>query len=409
MAIGTEDISRPGPLSGIQVLDLTQFLAGPFSTQILADLGANVMKLEAPSGDWSRTLPPHFVGSESCYYLSINRNKKGIVIDMKTPEGLDLVKRLADKCDILMENFRPGVLDRLGLTFDDLCQRNPGLIWASISGFGQDGPYRDRPAYDMIVQAMSGGMSLTGEPGRAAVRAGIPLGDLSAGMYAAIGSLAALEERKHTGKGKFIDISMLDCQVAMLTYQAAYHLHSGEVPGRQGSGHESIPTYRSFAAANQTGLVITANTERMWKGLCEVLGLAELTEDPRFVTNDDRFKNREALWPLLEQAFLRCEAKQWVPLLLDAGVPVGEVNNVADALNDPQVRHRNMVLEFENDRGDRARVAGNPIKFRGIDEAPHHYPPALGADTRAALCEVLGLSDSEYEAYRKNGIVREQS
>ena len=409
MEEGKQTETHPGPLSGIQVLDLTQFLAGPFSTQILADLGATVMKLEAPSGDWSRTLPPHFVGSESCYYLSINRNKKGVVIDMKTPEGLELVKRLADKCDILMENFRPGVLNRLGLDFDDLKQRNPGLIWASISGFGQDGPYRDRPAYDMIVQAMSGGMSLTGEPGRAAVRAGIPLGDLSAGMYAAIGTLAALEERKQTGRGKFIDISMLDCQVAMLTYQAAYYLHSGDVPGRQGSGHESIPTYRSFAAANGTGLVITANTERMWKGLCEVLGCVELTEDPRFVTNDDRFQNREALWPILEDAFQKREAKQWVPLLLDAGVPVGEVNTVADALDDPQVRHRNMVIELENDQGDRARVAGNPIKFRDVDEAPHRYPPALGADTRAALCEVLGLNETEYEAYRKDGIVREKT
>jgi crotonobetainyl-CoA:carnitine CoA-transferase CaiB-like acyl-CoA transferase len=409
MTEDTEVANPAGPLSGIQVLDLTQFLAGPFSTQILADLGANVMKLEAPSGDWSRTLPPHFVGSDSCYYLSINRNKKGVVIDMKAPEGLELVKRLAAKCDILMENFRPGVLDRLGLTYDDLRTRNPGLIWASISGFGQDGPYKNRPAYDMIVQAMSGGMSLTGEPGRAPVRAGIPLGDLSAGMYAAIGSLAALEERRQTGKGKFIDISMLDCQVAMLTYQAAYHLHSGDVPGRQGSGHASIPTYRSFATANDTGLVITANTERMWKGLCDVLGLAALTDDPRFITNDDRFNNREALWPLLEDAFLKREAKDWVPLLLDAGVPVGEVNNLADALNDPQVRHRNMVLQLEDDQGNQARVAGNPIKFRDTAEPPHHYPPGLGADTRTALCGVLGLSEAEYEAFRNDGIVCERS
>lgn len=409
MTEDTEVANPAGPLSGIQVLDLTQFLAGPFSTQILADLGANVMKLEAPSGDWSRTLPPHFVGSDSCYYLSINRNKKGVVIDMKAPEGLELVKRLAAKCDILMENFRPGVLDRLGLTYDDLRTRNPGLIWASISGFGQDGPYKNRPAYDMIVQAMSGGMSLTGEPGRAPVRAGIPLGDLSAGMYAAIGSLAALEERRQTGKGKFIDISMLDCQVAMLTYQAAYHLHSGDVPGRQGSGHASIPTYRSFATANDTGLVITANTERMWKGLCDVLGLAALTDDPRFITNDDRFNNREALWPLLEDAFLKREAKDWVPLLLDAGVPVGEVNNLADALNDPQVRHRNMVLELEDDQGNHARVAGNPIKFRDTAELPHQYPPGLGADTRTALCGVLGLSEAEYEAFRNDGIVCERS
>jgi crotonobetainyl-CoA:carnitine CoA-transferase CaiB-like acyl-CoA transferase len=402
-----ETAPRTGPLAGIRVLDLTQFLAGPFSTQILGDLGAEVIKLEAPAGDWSRVLPPHFVAGESCYYLSINRNKEGVVIDMKTPEGLDLVRRLAEKCDILMENFRPGVLDRLGLGYDELARRNPGLIWASISGFGQDGPYRDRPAYDMIVQAMSGGMSLTGEPGRAAVRAGIPIGDLSAGMYAAIGSLAALEERRRTGKGTFIDISMLDCQVAMLTYQAAYYLHSDAVPGRQGRGHESIPTYRSFAAANDTELVITANTERMWKGLCSVLQRDDLTEDPRFLTNDDRFRNRAALWPILEQAFQQKEAKEWVPLLLDAGVPVGEVNTLAESLNDPQVRHRNMVLDLDNDAGDHVRVAGNPIKFRGTAEPPYRFPPALGQHSRTVLCDLLGLSQREYDVFRKAGIVRE--
>ena len=400
-----ETIQRNGPLSGIRVLDLTQFLAGPYSTQILADLGAEVIKLEAPSGDWSRTLPPHFIGSESCYYLSLNRNKMGVAIDMKAPEGLDLVKRLADKSDILMENFRPGVLDRLGLTYKDLSTRNPGLIWASISGFGQDGPYRERPAYDMIVQAMSGGMSLTGEPGRTAVRSGIPLGDLSAGMYATIGSLAALEERRNTGKGKFIDISMLDCQVAMLTYQAAYFLHSDQVPGRQGSGHESIPTYRSFAAANNTELVITANTERMWQGLCDVLGLEALTEDKRFLKNDDRNRNREILWPILEEAFQKKDAKEWAALLLEAGVPVGEVNTVADALGDPQIAHRNMVLDLENGNGDHARVAGNPIKFQGVEEAPHHYPPGLGEHNRAALQNVLGLSDTEYDSLQGAGII----
>ncbi len=403
----TELPRRGGPLDGIRVLDLTQFLAGPFSTQILGDLGAEVFKLEAPSGDWSRVLPPHFVGKDSCYYLSINRNKAGVVIDMKDPEGLSLVRKLAGKCDILMENFRPGVLDRLGLGYDALAADNPGLIWASISGFGQTGPYRDRPAYDMIVQAMSGGMSLTGERDGASVRAGIPLGDLSAGMYAAIGVLAALEERRRTGKGKRIDISMLDCQVAMLTYQAAYYLHSGDVPGRQGRGHESIPTYRSFEAANGTQLVICANTERMWKGLCSVLGLEVLIEDERFLTNEDRHRNREALWPLLEEAFSKREAHDWVGDLLEAGVPVGEVNDLADSLNDEQVLHRQMVLDLQSPDGLDARVAGNPIKFDGEANAPHRYPPALGEHSRAVLQKVLGLGDDEYEACLNKGIVRE--
>jgi crotonobetainyl-CoA:carnitine CoA-transferase CaiB-like acyl-CoA transferase len=407
MTENSHDEVRPGPLNGIKVLDLTQFLAGPFSTQIFADLGAEVIKLEAPAGDWSRTLPPHFVGDDSCYYLSINRNKEAVAIDMKAPEGLALVKQLAEKCDIVMENFRPGVLDRLGLTYDDLSSRNPGLIWASISGFGQTGPYRERPAYDMIVQAMSGGMSLTGEVGRSAVRAGMPIGDLTAGMYATVGSLAALEERRRTGKGKFVDISMLDCQVALLTYQAAYYLHSDEVPGRQGRGHESIPTYRSFAGANDTELVICANTERMWQGLCGVLGLEALTEDERFLTNEHRHQNREALWPLLEEAFATQEAKKWVPALLDAGVPVGEVNNLAEALSDPQVIHRQMVLDLQGGGDKRARVAGNPIKFMGEEEAPHSYPPALGQHSRKVFTSVLGLSEAEFAKYRSDGIIFE--
>jgi CoA:oxalate CoA-transferase len=394
------------PLEGIRVLDMTQFLAGPFGTQILADLGADVVKLEAPAGDWSRTLPPHFVGEDSAYYLSINRSKRTIVLDMKTPEGLDLVKRLADRCDMLVENFRPGVLDRLGLGWADLSARNEKLIWVSISGFGQNGPYRDRPAYDMIVQAMSGGMSLTGEPEGKSVRAGLPIGDLCAGMYGLIGGLAALEERRRTGRGRFVDISMLDCQVAMLTYQASYYLNSGEVPGRQGAGHASIPTYRSFDAANGTGLVITANTERMWQGLCDVLGLEALKEDPRFRSNDDRYANRHALWPLLEEAFRARETKEWVPLLLKAGVPVGEVNTLAEALSDEQVLHRNMVIELASKSGETIRVVGNPIKFAGAAEPEPRYPPALGAHSREVLAEILGLDEAEIADYVNRGVVQ---
>ena len=400
--------SPGGALAGIRVLDLTQFLAGPYSTQILADLGAEVIKLEAPVGDWSRTLPPHFVGEDSAYYLSINRNKKSIVVDMKLPEGIALVKRLAARCDILMENFRPGVLDRLGLTYAALSADNPGLIWASISGFGQDGPDRDRPAYDMIVQALSGGMSMTGEPGGPAVRAGIPIGDLSAGMFAAIGALAALEERRRSGRGQFVDVSMLDCQVSMLTYQAAYYLHSGKVPGRQGRGHDSIPTYRGFDAANDTALVITANTERMWQGLCEVLGLPELLKDARFTKNEDRYANRDALWPIVEAAFRRRPAKEWVPLLQDAGIPVAEVNTLRDALDNPQVRHRGMVLELAAPDGRVARVVGNPVKMSRTVRDGHEFPPALGGDTRAVLAGVLGMSESEIEDAVARGVVKQK-
>ncbi len=400
-------MSGARPLAGVRVLDLTQFLAGPFATQILGDLGAEVIKLESPSGDWSRSLPPHFVGPDSAYYLSVNRNKRSVVADMKSAEGLALVKRLAGASDIVMENFRPGVLARLGLVYEELAAGHAGLIWCSISGFGQDGPDRDRPAYDMIVQALSGGMSMTGVPGEPAVRAGIPIGDLCAGMYGAIGVLAALEERRRTGKGRLVDVAMLDCQVAMLCYQAAYFLHSGVEPGRQGRGHASIPTYRSFDAGNGSELVITANTERMWRALCGVLGLQGLVDDRRFATNDDRYANRFELWPLLEAAFRERDADDWVPLLLEAGIPVGRVNTLGAALSNPQIGHRDMVLDLAARDGRRVRVAGNPIKF--ADGAPPDaaFPPLLGEDTRAVLAGVLGLSGAEIEAALAAGIVSE--
>ena len=398
--------SGGGALAGLRVLDLTQFLAGPYATMILADLGAEVIKLEAPAGDWSRALPPHFVGGDSCYYLSVNRNKKSIVVDMKNPDGLELAKRLADRSDLLVENFRPGVLDRLGLTWDELSRRNPGLVWASISGFGQTGPDRDRPAYDMIVQALSGGMGMTGEPGRSAVRSAVPIGDLSAGMYAVIGALAALEERRRSGRGQHVDVSMLDCQVSMLCYQAAYHLHSGRNPGRQGWGHDSIPTYRGFDCAEGTSLVITANTERMWRDLCGVLGLEALRDDPRFARNEDRYENRRALWPLLEQAFLARRAGDWTPLLLRAGIPVGEVNTLEDALSNPQVVGRGMVLSLDDGGGNAVRVAGDPVKMSRSESGPHAYPPKLGGDTAEVLREALGAGDEEIARLAARGAVR---
>ena len=383
------------PLNGIRILDLTQFLSGPFATQILADLGADIIKLEPPQGDPIRAVPPHFVGENSVYYLCINRNKRALAVDMKVAQGRDLVKRLALSSDIVMENFRPGVLDRLGLSAEGLRKEKPSLIWCSISGFGQDGPYHSKPAYDMIVQALSGGMSLTGEPGGAAVRAGIPIADLGAGLYSAIGVLAALNRRNATGKGETIDISMLDCQAAMLCYQAAYYMHSGVVPGRQGRGHESIPTYRSFACKDGVAVVITANTERMWQGLARVLGREDLLADPRFATNKDRLAHRDALWPMLDEAFSTRNAVEWLPLLEAEEIPVGVVNTLDRVVNDPQIRHRDMVLNLANADGTLSRVMGNPIKFKDADGEGGAYPPDLGADTAAVLRDVLDLSRAD--------------
>jgi CoA:oxalate CoA-transferase len=383
------------PLRGLRILDLTQFLSGPYGTMILADLGADVIKVEPPAGELSRTIAPHFVGGDSAYYLSINRNKRSVVADLKSHEGLELVRALAGKADIVVENFRPGVLSRLGLDHEAMARQRPELIWCSISGFGQTGPWRDWPAYDMVVQALSGGMSMTGEEQGLPVRAGIPLGDLSAGMYAVIGMLAALHERNSTGRGRRVDIAMLDCQLSMLSYQAAYFLHSGQVPGRQGSGHDSIPTYRSFVGGDGASVVVTANTEKMWRSMAQVLGVPELAQDARFATNTDRFNHRDALWPLLEKAFSARTAADWMERLIAEDVPAGVVNTLDRALLNEQAQARNMVLALQAEGGTTQgpvsiRVAGNPVKFTGAAEATHQFPPSLGEHTASAVRDWLG-------------------
>lgn len=394
------------PLQGVKVLDLTQFLSGPFCTQILGDLGAEVIKVESPDGDLARHIPPYFIEEDSLYYLSINRNKRSIVANLKSPEGLKIVSDLVGICDIVVENFRPGVLDRLGLSAEVLRKKNPRLIWCSISGFGQDGPYREKPAYDMIVQALSGGMSLTGEPGRAAVRSGIPIGDLAAGMYAAVAILSSMVRRGITGEGALCDISMLDCQAAMLCYQAGYFLHSGVVPGRQGSAHDSISTYRDFTCANGTQLVITANTERMWQSLCGVIGLPELLDDPRFVTNRERHANQEALFAILEPAFLKKEATEWVPLLEAERIPVGIVNTLDQVMSDPQIIHRGMIEDISSPNGGSVRVMGNPIHFMGESPGEATYPPAVGQDTEDVLSELLGMDAGTIAQLAQKGAIR---
>jgi crotonobetainyl-CoA:carnitine CoA-transferase CaiB-like acyl-CoA transferase len=324
---------------------------------------------------------------------------------MKVADGIDVARKLALASDIVIENFRPGVCERLGLSSAALRAEKPSLIWCSISGFGQTGPYRNKPAYDIIVQALSGGMSLTGERDGLPVRAGIPLADLSAGMYAATAVLAALHRRSTTGLGESIDISMLDCQAAMLCYQAASYLHSGQVPGRQGREHDSIATYRTFATKDGIELVIAALTERMWEALCQVLGCAELVGDPRFATAADRSRNRAALWPILERRFLARTADEWMEALDAAGVPVGIVNTVDRVVVDPQIVHRGMVRELEGGDGRRARVMGDPMFLRDARRRSHAFPPASGEHTKAVLGEVLGLAGDEIARLIATGAV----
>jgi crotonobetainyl-CoA:carnitine CoA-transferase CaiB-like acyl-CoA transferase len=394
------------PLDGIRVLDLTQFLSGPFGSQILADLGAEVIKLESPQGDSSRQVPPHFLAGDSIYYHSVNRNKRSIVVDLKASEGLEIVRDLALASDVVLENFRPSVLPKLGLTAEALRAQKPALVWCSISGFGQNGPYREKPAYDMIVQALSGGMSLTGEPGGQSVRSGIPIGDLTAGLYAAIAILAALVRRDTTGEGDTIDISMLDCQVAMLSYQAAYYLHTGKVPGLQGTGHDSFATYRRFLCAEGTEIVITANTDRMWQGMCRVLGLEQLISDPSFIDSRQRHINRIALWQKLEPRFLTLTAQEWGPLLEAEGVPVAVVNALDQVVADPQIVHRRMVSTISADDGRQVRVMGNPIVMDGTGQSSHSIPPRLGENTAEVLRDVLGYSGDAIDRLARGGSIQ---
>jgi crotonobetainyl-CoA:carnitine CoA-transferase CaiB-like acyl-CoA transferase len=392
-------------LQNLRILDMTQVLSGPFGAQILADLGADVIKLEPPHGDLARTMQPHFIGDDSVYFIALNRNKRSVAVDLKTPAGVDVVRRLIARCDVVIENNRPGVLDRLGLKADDIRTENPRLIWCAISGFGQDGPYRDKPAYDMIVQALSGGMSLTGEPGGRPVRAGIPIGDITAGMYAAIAILAALNRRHVTGQGETIDISMLDCQAAMLTYQMGYFLHSGIAPGRQGSGHDSIPVYRAFTGGDGQDFVVCALSDANWQAVCRALGEPALPADPRFATARDRYHNRLPLWAHLEQAFKARPAADWVARLAAQSVPVAVVNTLDQVVADPQILHREMVKDLDASDGRHARVMGSPMKFADAPAAAMHFAPRLGEDSAEVLRELLGLSADEVAELERKRVV----
>jgi len=394
-------------LSGITVLDLTQFLSGPFATQILGDLGADVIKIEWGEGDSTRGLPPYFIGEESLYYLSTNRNKRSICLNLKSEEGREAFLRMVAKADVVIDNFRPGVMDRLGLGDDVLRSVNPQIILCSISGYGSDGPLSRLPAYDMIVQALSGGMSMTGEPGGKPVRSGIPSGDLDAGLYAVIGILAQLYQRTKTNSGdklKHIDIAMLDCQIAKLSYQGAYAMFSGEEPGLQGRGHRSIPTYRAFTCGDGQDVMICANTEEMWRKLCEALEAEELLDEPAFATNADRLENIDRLLPELNARFQKFAAPVLLERLHQAGVPAAMINGVLDALSHPQTRHRGMVQELRHQSGTRFRIVGDPLKLSEQSAKPKS-PPRLGEHTGQVLRQ-FGYRDEDIERMAQAGAIK---
>ncbi|MEU4654875.1 CoA transferase [Streptomyces sp. NPDC023723] len=396
-------MERP-PLEGLRVIDLTTFLSGPSATQLLGDLGADIVKIESFQGDSSRAIVGPELDGDCAYYLANNRNKRSIALDLKSPRGREVLMRLVAGADVVVENFRPGVTARLGISPEDVVAEHPSLVWASISGFGQEGPMRDRPAYDMVVQALSGVMSINGHPGAPSARLGIPAGDVVAGLFAVIGLLAALQARQETGRGRVVDVSMLRGQLAMLSYQALYAYLRDSAPGPQGAGHDSIATYRSFRAGDGRELVVTANTPRMWEGLCRVLGLDGLVTDERYVDAAARLRNKESLWAILEPRFAERPAAEWVELLAAASVPVAPVKNVLEALADARAAGDGSLVEVKNGHVSFENVAA-PIRFVDTAEVEPVYPPALGQDTFDILVGELGLSRSEVDELIAEGVV----
>jgi len=383
-------VTPRGPLSGILVVDLTRVLAGPFCTLVLADLGARVIKVESPGrGDDARQFGP-FVEGRSAYFTSLNRGKQSIALDLKAEGDRDIFERLLQRADVLVENFRPGAMARLGYAWEALHERYPRLVMASTSGFGQTGPYAERPAYDIVAQGMGGIMSLTGQPGGPPTRVGTSLGDIAAALFTAVGVEAALLERERSGRGMYVDVAMLDSQVAILENAIARYTATGEVPGPLGSRHPSITPFEALATRDGY-VIIAAGNDALFAALCRALGCPELARAPRFASNDLRTRNHAALKPALEAALAARSAAEWLALLSEAGVPCAPIQNVQQVLEDPQVAARNMVVTVEGGTDGATRAAGNPIKLSAFGDPPRRDPaPELDADRARILAELEG-------------------
>jgi CoA:oxalate CoA-transferase len=390
---------------GVRVLDLSRMLAGPYGSMLLADMGADVLKIEAPDGgDPMRAMgPPFLPGGESAYFLAINRNKKSLVLDLTKPAGREVFCDLAAQADVVWENFRPGVMDRLGLGYAALSARNPRLVMCSLSAYGQDGPYRDWPAFDLALQAMGGAMSITGEAGGSPVRMGLPMGDLAGGMFGALAVAGALLRRAHTGRGAHVDLSLLDCQVSLLSYLAQYFWTDGVVPQPMGSSHASVVPYGTLATRD--GHLIVAVFERFWPAFCRAAGHPEWAADPRFAVNADRVANRAALMPLIERAFAERTTDEWLARLRGEGVPAAPIQTVDRVLSDPQVRHRGMVAELAHERLGRVPTLGTPIKVDGTRDFAPAPPPRLGQHTDDVLTTLLDYSGERIDALRRDGVI----
>jgi formyl-CoA transferase len=393
----TEEPTPPGALAGMRVLDLTQVMSGPFCTMILADLGADVIKIESPSaGDQTRKSWGTAVkGEDSRAFFSLNRNKRSVVLDLKSSDDLDRFYALLGTADVVVENFRPGVTQRLGVDYETLSERRPGLIYASISGFGQTGPYAGYPGYDLIAQAMTGVMSITGEPGGAPVKSGLPVADLGAGMFCAIGILTAYVERQRSGQGQYLETSLFEAALAMSVWESTEFWATGEAPVALGSANRMSAPYQALATADGY-VTIGANNEKLWRLLCGVLEAEHLVTDPRFVDNNRRMAHRAELVAALTPLFATRTTDEWVRVLLAAGVPAGPIRNYQQVLDeDPHVKAREMIQHFDHPVEGVIPVLASPIKLRGTPPTVRTPPPLLGEHTREVLAELASTSPGE--------------
>lgn len=393
------------PLENIKVLDLTRVLAGPFCTMILGDLGAQVIKVEIPaSGDDSRHFGP-FKNNKSLYFISINRAKKSISLNLKTEKGKKILKDLVKKVDVLIENYRPGTMEKLGLGYDVMKDINPSLIYATSSGFGHSGPYSKRPAYDILAQAMGGMMSITGWPGTAPTRVGMSIGDITASLYTAIGINAALYQRTKTGLGQKIDVAMLDCQVSILENAITRFQVDHKSPEPLGNRHPTITPFQAFKAKDKY-FVMAVGNDNTWERFCKMINREDLLKNEKFKTNNLRTKNVDELATILEAVFLEKTVDEWLELLDKAEIPSGPINNVHDILQDHQIQSRNMIVDvYDKDAGN-IKIAGNPIKMTNVPEVNHREPsPEIGEQNEEIFKKWLGMTKEDIDLLKKDGIV----
>ena len=391
------------PLEGLKILDLSHALAGPFCSTMLADYGAQVIKIEPPGkGDIARAWGTKLPGGETDYFVGLHRNKQGIVLDLKNAEGKETFLRMVERCDVVLENFRPGTLVKLGVDYEVARKRNPGIIYCSISGFGQDGPYRDRPALDLIVQAESGMISATGDEGGHGARAGVSIADLTAGMNAAVGIMMALRAKDATGVGQSIDISMLEGQLSLLSTMIGDYFSTGTIAGPMGTAYKALLPYQTFRTKTQD-LALAVGSDKLWLEFCPLIGCSDMTHDPRFATNSARMQNRKALIDRLQEVFLTRSFAEWETILVGAGIPMGSINNVKQVVEHPQVVARGAIVDMVHPRAGNVRVVGVPIRMSATPGSVRTPSPSLGEHTEAVLSDVLGMTTNEIETLRGAG------